>query len=101
MENINDFNDYINGKVSEFNTNFESFAHKCAERSEYFVNQDEAWSLVEMVRAYNSDLFYEAEKWATVGENYVSLDSFITSVAYGIIITAMTDAFNKQELENK
>jgi hypothetical protein len=68
-----------------------SYAHNCAERSEYFVNQDLAWALVGMIRAYNSDLFYESEKWATAGEKYVRLDSFIKSVAYGIIITAMMD----------
>jgi hypothetical protein len=86
---------FVDGYIMEHPT-LNSYAHNCAERSEYFVNQDKAWSLVEMVRAYNSDLFYAGETWATVGENYVSLDSFITSVAYGIIITAMTDAFNNQ-----
>jgi hypothetical protein len=91
---------FVDGYIMEHPT-LNSYAHNCAERSEYFVNQDLAWALVGMIRAYNSDLFYESEKWATAGEKYVRLDSFIKSVAYGIIITAMMDAFNKQELENK
>lgn len=89
---------FVDGYIIE-HPDFESFAHKCAERSEYFVNHDKAWAMVETVRSYSSDLFYTAEKWATVGEKYVSLDSFITSVAYGIIITAIMDALNKQEQE--
>jgi hypothetical protein len=79
---------------------FKSYAHKCAERNEYVLDPDKPWSLVEIVRTYNSDLFFLAEQWATAGEKYVRLDSFIKSVAYGIIITAMMDAFNNQEQEH-
>ena len=89
-----------NGYIME-HPDFKSYAHKCAERNEYVLDPNKPWSLVETVRTHNSDLFFLAELWATAGEKYVSLDSFIKSVAYGIIITAMTDAFNKQELENK
>ena len=107
MENINDFNDYINDLVSEFEgegtdySDYNDYAHECADGSEYVISYHLAWDLVEMVRAYNSDLFYAGEEWAmdTFDPKHSSLDNLITSVAYGIIYETMMDAFSNQEQE--
>lgn len=105
MENINDFNDYIDSLVEDFKEAWEDdigdYAHECADGSEYVIYYHRAWDLVELVRRYRTDLFYEGEEWAmdTFDPKHSSLDNLITSVAYGIIYTALVDALHKQEQE--
>lgn len=104
MNNINDFNDYINDLVSEFEgDDFNDYAHECADGSEYVIYYHRAWDLVELVKRYRSDLFYAGEEFAmqTFDPKHSSLDRLITLVAYGIIYTAMLDAFNEQEQEDE
>ena len=105
MENISDFHDYINSMVIAYDTDscsdYNEYAHDCSEGCQYTVCYHSAWDLVELVKRYNSPLFYEGEEMAmnTFDPKHSSLDNLITSVASGIIYTAMLDAFNKQEQE--
>ena len=107
MENIKDFNDYIDSFVADFKEAWEEdigdYAHECADVSEYVTFYHRAWDLIELVRACSTDLFYAGEEWAmdTFDPKHSSLDNLITSVAYGIIYTALVDALNKQEQESE
>lgn len=103
MNNINDFNDYINMLAADFEASGHEdatdYAHEAADGSEYVIYYHAAWDLVELVRRYRTDLFCAGEEMAmdTFDPKHSSLDNLITSVAYGIIYTAMMDAFNNQE----
>jgi hypothetical protein len=85
MENINDFNKYINDLVSEFEgegtdySDYNDYAHECADGSEYVIYYSKAWDLV--------------QPWAF---DFESLEHIITIVACSIIHNAIMDAFNKQ-----
>ena len=97
MNNINDFNDYINMLAADFEASGHEdatdYAHEAADGSEYVIYYGKAWDLIDTVRSYNSDLFCEGESWALdLGERHESLDSMVTSVAYGIIFTAVVEA---------
>ena len=103
MKNYIEFQDYINMLAADFEASGHEdatdYAHEAADGSEYVIYYHAAWELVELVRSYNSDLFYAGEEWAmdTFDPKHSSLDNLITSVAYGILYTAMMDAFNNQE----
>lgn len=106
MNNINDFNDYISMMVADYEgeadySDYNDYAHECADGSEYIIYYHRAWDLVELVKRYDSNLFYAGEEWAmdTFDPKHSSLDNLITSVAYGIIYTALVDALHKQEQE--
>ena len=107
MENINDFNDYINDLVADYDADHygdhNTYAHWCADGSEYVIYYHAAWDLVELVKRYNSNLFYAGEEFAmqSFDPKHSSLDRLITLVAYGIIYTAMMDAFNEKEQEDE
>jgi hypothetical protein len=105
MNNIKDFNEYINSLVEDFKEAWEDdigdYAHECAAASQYVIYYHRAWELIELLRGYNSDLFYAGEEWAmeTFDPMHSSLDNLITSVAYGSIYTALVDALNNNQQE--
>ena len=105
MKNYIEFQDYINMLAADFEASGHEdatdYAHEAADGSEYVIYYHAAWELVELVKRYNSTLFYAGEEMAmdTFDPRHSSLDNLITSVAYGIIYTAMMDAFNNQEQE--
>jgi hypothetical protein len=103
MKNINDFNEYINSMVSEFEgeadySDYNDYAHECADGSEYVIYYSKAWDLVNLVRENDYSLYCDSQPWAF---DFESLEHIITSVACSIITNAIMDAFNKLELENK
>jgi hypothetical protein len=103
MKNINDFNEYINSMVSEFEgeadyLEYNDYAHECADGSEYVIYYSKAWDLVNLVRENDYSLYCDSQPWAF---DFESLEHIITSVACSIITNAIMDAFNKQELENR
>ena len=100
MENINDFNKYINDLVSEFEgegtdySDYNDYAHECADGSEYVIYYSKAWDLVNLVRENDYSLYCDSQPWAF---DFESLEHIITSVACSIITNAIMDAFNKLE----
>ena len=106
MNNINDFNDYINDLVSEFEgegtdySDYNDYAHECADGSEYVIYYSKAWDLVNMIRACDYSLYCDSETWAVdLGTELESLDHAIVMTAYAIIHNAIIDTFNNQEQE--
>jgi hypothetical protein len=99
MENINDFNKYINDLVSEFAgegtdySDYNDYAHECADGSEYVIYYSKAWDLVNLVRENDYSLYCDSQPWAF---DFESLEHIITIVACSIIHNAIMDAFNKQ-----
>ena len=103
MKNYNEFQDYIAMLAADFKdsgyTYGEDYAHEAADGSEYVIYYGKAWDLVDTVRSYNSDLYFEGESWALdLCTRHESLDSMVTSVAYGIIFTAVIEAVVKLAL---
>lgn len=104
MKNYIEFQDYINMLAADFtdsgHEDATDYAHEVADGSEYVIYYHSAWELVEMVRAYNSDLFYASEEFAmdTFDFKHSSLDNLITSVAYGIIYTTVLEAVIRNAL---
>ena len=99
MENINDFNKYIDDLVSEFEgeadyLEYNDYAHECADGSEYVIYYSKAWDLVNLVRENDYSLYCDSQPWAF---DFESLEHIITSVACSIITNAIMDAFNKLE----
>ena len=100
MKNINDFNDYINSMVSEFEgegtnySDYNDYAHERADGSEYVIYYSKAWDLVNLVRENDYSLYCDSQPWAF---DFESLEHIITIVACSIIHNAIMDAFNKQE----
>ena len=97
MKNYIEFQDYINMLAAEFkdsgHEDAADYAHECADSSEFVLYYGKAWDMIDTVRSYNSDLFCDGEAWALdLGEKYESLDSMMTSVAYGIVYTAVFEA---------
>jgi len=104
MKNINEFNEDISMMVTDYDANyhgdFNDYAYECADGRAYGLRHVDSWKLVELVRAYNIDLFYAGEKLAfDLGTQFESLDQMVFDVASGIIYTAMMDAFNNQQQE--
>jgi len=101
MKNIKDFNDYISMMIADYDADhygdYNTYAHWCADGSEYTIFYHSAWDLIELVKRYRSDLFYVGEEMAmnTFDPKHSSVDNLITSVAYYIIYTAMLNAFNQ------
>ena len=96
MKNYIEFQDYINMLAAEFkdsgHEDCTDYAHEAADGSEYVLYYGKAWDLIDTVRSYNSDLFCDGEAWALdLGEKHESLDSMVTSIAYGIIYTALVE----------
>lgn len=96
MKNYNDFVDYIEMLAADFKESGQEdctdYAHEAADGSEYVIYYGKAWDLIDTVRSYNSDLFCDGEAWALdLGEKHESLDSMLTSIAYGIIYTALVE----------
>jgi hypothetical protein len=100
MKNINDFNDYINSMVSEFEgegtnySDYNDYAHERADGSEYVIYYSKAWDLVNLVRENDYSLYCDSQPWDF---DFESLEHIITIVACSIIHNAIMDAFNKQE----
>jgi len=97
MKNYIEFQDYINALAADFkdsgHEDATDYAHEAADGSEYVIYYGKAWDLIDTVRSYNSDLYFEGESWALdLCTRHESLDSMITSVAYGIIFTAVLEA---------
>ena len=105
MENINDFNKYINDLVADYEgeadySDYNDYAHECADGSEYVIYYSKAWDLVNMIRACDYSLYCDSESWAfDLGTDLESLDQAIVMTAYGIIHNAIIDTFNNQEQE--
>jgi hypothetical protein len=79
---------------------FKSYAHKCADGSEYVMYYSNAWELVNLIRAENYSLYCDSQPWATnSGKDFESLEHIMTIVACSIIHNAMMDAFNNQQQE--
>jgi len=96
MKNYIEFQDYINMLAADFkDSGYEDctdYAHEAADGSEYVIYYGKAWGLIDTVRSYNSGLYFDGESWALgLGEKQESLDSMITSIAYGIIYTALVN----------
>lgn len=90
MKNYIEFQDYIKMLSADFKQSghkyVQDYAHEAADGSEFVIYCGKAWDMIEIVRSYNSDLFFEGESWALdLCEDHKSLDSMITSIAYGII----------------
>ena len=105
MNNINDFNDYINDLVADYDgeadySDYNDYAHECADGSEYVIYYSKAWDLVNMIRSNDYSLYCDSESWAfDLGTDLESLDHAIVMTAYGIIHNAIIDTFNNQEQE--
>ena len=104
MKNINDFNDYINDLVADYEgeadySDYNDYAHECADGSEYVIYYSKAWDLVNMIRAENYSLYCDSQPWAFDLETEESLEHIMTIVACSIIHNAMMDAFNNQQQE--
>ena len=103
MENINDFNDYINDLVADYEgeadySDYNDYAHECVDGSEYVIYYSKAWDLVNLVRENDYSLYCDSQPWAfDSGTEFESLEHIITIVACSIIHNAIMDAFNKQE----
>jgi hypothetical protein len=101
MENINDFNEYISTMVAEYDgeadySDYNDYAHECADGSEYVIYYSKAWELVNLIRAENYSLYCDSQPWAF---DFESLEHIMTIVACSIIHNAIMDAFNKLEQE--
>ena len=105
MNNINDFNEYISMMVADYDgeadySDYNDYAHECADGSEYVIYYSKAWDLVNLIRADNYSLYCDSESWAfDLGTEFESLDHTVAIVAYGIIHNAIIDTFNNQEQE--
>ena len=104
INNIKDFNEYINSLVAEFkdsdHKHIEHYAIEVAEKSEYTIHYHNAWYLVELVSLENPELVFDAEEMAfdTDTGNHTSLNGVMASLAYFIIYVAILLEFsNTQE----
>ena len=103
MNNINDFNKYISTMVAEYDgeadySEYNDYAHECADGSEYVIYYSKAWDLVNLVRENDYSLYCDSQPWAfDSGTEFESLEHIITIVACSIIHNAIMDAFNNQE----
>jgi len=106
MKNYSEFQEYIKLLAAEFkdsgHTDAQDFAHEAADGSEYVIYYRKAWDMIDIVQSCNSELSFEGEEWAMgLGEKHESLDSVITSVAYGIVYIAVVEEVIRQSLENE
>lgn len=103
MKNYIEFKDYINMLAADFEASGHEdaaeYAHEAADGSEYVIYYSKAWELVDTVRSYNIDLFCEGEEWGMgLDHRHSSLDGIVSSVAYGIIYTAVVEAVVRNAL---
>jgi hypothetical protein len=88
MNNLKEFNDYIDFLASEFkysgHEDFSDYCHEAADGSQYVIYNGMAWDLVNMIRLADHAIFDDAEL-ILENDNFDSLQSHITAMAYEII----------------
>ena len=103
MNNLKEFNDYIDLCLSDYDAehydDIYEFASESADNSEYVIYTYKAWDLVNIIRVYDYDLFNQAEDdLNSLGTKSGDLNYTISMMAYMIIQNAITDKFNQKEL---
>jgi hypothetical protein len=102
MNNLKEFNDYIDLCLSEYDAeNYQDiyeFASEAADSSEYAIYTAKAWSLVNMIREADYDLFDQAEtELDDLGTELDNLNQTMSLMAYMVILNAIINKFNQTE----
>lgn len=98
MNNLKEFNDYIDLLASEYKLSgheyFEDYCHEAADGSEYVIYNGKAWDLVNMIRVSDYSIYDDAE---FALDPQPDLQAYITTMAYEMIYQQLSLAI--QELE--
>ena len=112
MNNLQDFNDYIDSICDDIWINYKAglndeddwsdIAHECADGSQYVIYYGRAWALVTMLRHHDSSLFDSAEDAAfNYGIEFEGMDQVMTQIAFEIIyqhiMLTLNDKHDEQE----
>jgi hypothetical protein len=98
MQNIKEFNDYIDLLASEYKYSgheyISDYCHEAADSSEHVIYNGMAWDLVNMIRLADYSIFDDAERFM---EPQPDLQAYITTMAYEIIYQQLILAVNELE----
>jgi hypothetical protein len=100
MNNLKEFNDYIDLLASEFkysgHDDFSDYCHEAADSSQHVIYNGMAWDLVNMIRLADHSIFDDAERFM---EPQPDLQAYITTMAYEMIYQQLSLAI--QELNEE
>ena len=102
LNNLKDFNDYINTLASEWDSeqglDLHDFCIEQADNSEYLIYRSKAWDLVNMIRNYDYSLLVAAEDAIEYSDTQ-GINNIMQVLAYEIIYQSLF--LSVQEINSK
>ena len=96
-----EFNEYIDSLADDYCAedyeDFSDYCHECADGSEFVIYYGCAWSLVYMIKQYDSALLMDAEiALSDYKDGDLSIDAIMTTLAYECIYQQLSLAIQEK-----